>query len=261
MRSQIESGAELLTRLNNKSSLCELEDTLFFEGIRSTDVIEITGEQSTGKTHLLSRILAKCILPNYFQIEGCNASAILINADHHFQVSKLSETMSNIIDSTGEKNVDKTTVIQNSLHNLQIINCYNSEQFSLTLHTLEDTFLNNPGTALVAIDSITAYYWQDREMNAMTMDSYVKKLLKPVRVPATRFNIVTIYTRPCENMRYTEKKFATNMSGNNIAYRIHLCKTPNPQKFMCTLETVQTIKRIYYSILSYGIKWKMDNTE
>ncbi|XP_012152238.1 X-ray repair cross complementing 2 [Megachile rotundata] len=184
MRSQVESGAELLTRLNSKSSLYGLDSTLFFDGLRNTDIVEINGEQSTGKTLFLSNILAKCILPNVLQIKGCNASAILINTDHHFQISKLVEVMSNIINGghtvsfaskTAETSFDKTAIIQDSLCNLRIIDCYNSEQFSLTLHTLEDVFLSNAGIALLAIDSISAYYWQDCGINTIaTIDSHNK---------------------------------------------------------------------------------------
>lgn len=267
MRSQVESGAELLTRLNSKSSLYGLDNTLFFEGLRNTDIIEINGEQSTGKTLFLSSILAKCILPNVLQIKGCNASAILINTDHHFQISKLLEVMSNIIDAshtmpfvskTVETSFDKTTIIQDSLRNLHIIDCYNSEQFSLTLHTLEDVFLSNAGIALLAIDSISAYYWQDRGINTIsTLDSYIRKLLKLIKASTTRFNVATVYTRPCETSRHEENKFARNLF-RNIDYRINLHRTCDSEKLMCTLETVQTVKKIYFSILSHGIEWELN---
>lgn len=261
MRSQIESGAELLARLNNKPSLCGIEDTLFLEGPRNTDIIEINGERSSGKSLLLSQILAKCILPNYYQIKGCNASAILINTDHHFQISKLIELMNGIINDVNtvsftseamDIDFDKTTIIKNSLHNLHIINCYNSEQFSLTLRTLDDIFLDNTKIALLAIDSITAYYWQDCEDNIITIDTYIKNLLKVIKIHTTRFNIATIYTK------LSEKICKRNKLTNNVDYKIYLSRISNSKNFICTLETSQIIKKIHYSILSNGIKWKIN---
>ncbi|CAD1474871.1 unnamed protein product, partial [Heterotrigona itama] len=262
----IESGIELLARLNKKPSLRGLEDALFFEGPRGTDIIEISGVQSSGKTLLLSQMLAKCILPNYREIKGCNASAILINTDHHFQISKLVELMSNIVNAATDTasftatdvavdvEFDKRAVIKNSLRNLHVVDCYDSEQFAVTLRTLDDIFVDNAKIALVAIDSITAYYWQDCEDNVITIDAYAKNLLRLVRTHTARFNVATVYTKLYKNIDNKGKKLTTD----NANYRIQLCKACNSKNFTCTLETTQIVRKIHYSILSDGIKWKMD---
>ncbi|XP_076755959.1 X-ray repair cross complementing 2 [Xylocopa sonorina] len=260
MQSQIESGTELLARLNSKPKLCRLEGTLFLEGPRNTDIIEIGGERSTGKTLLLTQMLANCILPNYYrtaEIEGCNASAILINTDHHFEVSKLAALISDIVDTIAT-DIDKVTIVRNSLRNLRIINCYDSEQFSLTLRTLDDIFLDNAKIALLAIDSIAAYYWEDCEDNVITVDTYVKKLLKLIKTHTTRFNIVTIYTRLYEDMYKQVKNLI-----NDIDYKVELCRVPNSKNLICTLksEAVKVAREMCYSILSNGIKWNIDEGE
>ena len=96
----------------------------------------------------------------------------MINTDHHFQVSKLLELVTDTIETacavpSASETVlidsDKIAIARNSLRNLHIIDCYDSEQFFLTLHTLDDLFLSNSEVALLAVDNITAYYWQDRE--------------------------------------------------------------------------------------------------
>ncbi|XP_054008423.1 DNA repair protein XRCC2-like [Hylaeus anthracinus] len=275
MQSHIESGAQLLARLNAKPSLHGLDDTLFLEGPGSNDIIEINGERSTGKTFLVSQMLAKCILPKYYQsvrIKGCNASAILINTDHHFQVSKLIDIMTDIVDAaytaspisgTIDTNFDKIAIVRKSLRNLYVIDCYNSEQFFLTLRTLDDIFLDNAEIAILAIDSITAYYWQDRESGCITIDSYVKKLLQLIRLHTTRFDIATVYTTPREsNVNCKGKKFLINDLKKTVEYyRIHLQKMQDTSNFMCTLETEQTIKKMHYSILLSGIKWKVEEGE
>ncbi|CAL7948138.1 unnamed protein product [Xylocopa violacea] len=267
MQSHIESGTELFARLNSKPKLCKLESTLFLEGPRNTDIIEIGGDRSTGKTLLLTQMLANCILPNYHRaarIQGCDASAILINTDHHFEVSKLATLMSDIIDTVDNVtlaskaiaiDLDKVAVVQNSLHNLRIIDCYDSEQFCLTLRTLDDIFLDNTKIALLAIDSIAAYYWQDCEDDVITVDTYVKKLIKLIKTHTTRFNVVTIYTRLYEDM-YKQAKNLTN----DIDYKIQLCRVRDSKNLLCTLKTdgAKITKKICYSILSNGIKWRID---
>ncbi|KAK9296891.1 hypothetical protein QLX08_009280 [Tetragonisca angustula] len=236
MHPQIESGTELLGRLNKKPSLCGLEDTLFFKGPRCTDIIEISGVQS---------------------------SAVLINTDHHFQTSKLEELMSNIVNNAVDTvsfttdsidvKFDKIAVVKNSLRNLHVINCYDSEQFAVTLRTLNNIFIENTKVALLAIDSITAYYWQDRKDNHVTVNAYVKNLLQLIKTHTAQFNVATIYTKLYKSIDNKGKKLT-----DNINYRIHLYKTYNSKNFTCTLETTQIVRKIHYSILSNGIRWKMD---
>ncbi|XP_076654310.1 X-ray repair cross complementing 2 [Halictus rubicundus] len=271
MRSQVESGAELFARLNSKPSLRSLEDTLFSEGLQSTDVIEINGEHTTGKTLLLSQLLAQCILPEYYgsvRINGCNASVVLINTDHHFQISDLVNIMTDIVNVAYAKQItlnsidtdsERINVVRNSLPNLHVIDCYHSEQFQLTLRTLDDLFLSNAETAILAIDSITAYYWQDCENNVTTIDSYIKKMLKLVRVHTNRFNVATIYTKPHESIIKCKENKSTINSTNAINYRIHLRKTNGLQNLSCILETGKVIKRMHYRVSASGVKWEVDS--
>ncbi|XP_017883612.1 DNA repair protein XRCC2 [Ceratina calcarata] len=267
MRPQVESGLELFARVNanTKPRLCGFENTLFPDGLRNIDVIEIGGERSTGKTLLLSQILAKCILPDHYRtirIQGLDASVILINTDHHFQTLKLVELMNGVIDAANQAsatrvtkglNLDKTSVIQESLRNLNIIDCYNSEQFSLTLRTLDDVFINNTKIVVLAIDSITAYYWEDREANMIKYNNYVKELLQLIKSHTTLFNILTIYTTCSENTCNKKKQIL-----HNVDYKLQLSKTDNSNRFLCTLQTEGNMKKLHYSISSSGIKWKLD---
>ncbi|XP_076292941.1 X-ray repair cross complementing 2 isoform X2 [Lasioglossum baleicum] len=154
---------------------------------------------------------------------------------------------------------EKINVVRNSLPNLHVIDCYHSEQFLLTLRTLDDLFLSNAETALLAIDSITAYYWQDRENTVTTIDSYIKKLLKFIRVHTNRFNVATIYTKPYESIiNCKENKSTINSSTNAIAYRIHLRKTNGLQNLSCILETEKVIETMRYRVSASGVKWEVD---
>ncbi|XP_033321958.1 X-ray repair cross complementing 2 [Megalopta genalis] len=270
-RIQIESGTQLLARLIRRPNLRSLEGALFPEGPGNTDVIEINGIRSTGKTLLLSQLLAKCILPDYdgaVHIKGCDASAVLINTDHHFQITNLVEIMTDIINTAYaplvtlnsiDTNTRNINILRNSLQNLHIINCYHSEQFRVTLRTLDNIFLSNAQTALLAIDSLTAYYWQDRENNFTSIDAYIKKLLKIIRLHTNLCKVTTIYTKSWESIiKCKNNKSTIKYSTNTVEYRIHLRKTKCLYNHICILETEETIKKMCYRMSANGVKWETD---
>ncbi|EFN80508.1 hypothetical protein EAI_05647, partial [Harpegnathos saltator] len=182
-----------------------LDEVLFPTGINNDKLIEIVGASSTGKTLLLCQFLAKCILPTQYKeikINGCNACAIIIDTLGQIQIGKISELMASMIHNAYQ-NISiippveiVNSIINKSLENLTVIKCCNNDQFQIVLNMLENELLGNEKIALLAIDNIFAYYWQERwEKGILSMDSYVKSLIKLIRTRTSQFKIVTIYTR------------------------------------------------------------------
>lgn len=52
--------------------------------------------------------------------------------------------------------------MRHCLSRLLVVHCSSSSQLLLTLHFLETSLSSRPGLALLLIDSISAFYWQDR---------------------------------------------------------------------------------------------------
>ncbi|XP_043497208.1 DNA repair protein XRCC2 [Polistes fuscatus] len=268
MQSNLETGLQLITRLRKNLCVSEFDNILFFNGLTNTDIIEITGNVSSGKSLLLANILAKCILPDKYDdihIKGLAASAVLINTDCHFQISKLIKIMSTIVidlcKSVNIKKVNNETInkiINSVLDNLIIINCYDKDQFLLTLHTLESIFFCNEKIVILAIDSISAYYWQNRESNDIkSIDSYVFNLIKLIQTTTSQYNVITLYTRPSSltiNDVKTKKILFTNFS-KELNYVIHLFKSTDSEKHLCLAESRRKKKILNYMINLGVIKW------
>ncbi|XP_032674221.1 uncharacterized protein LOC116845550 [Odontomachus brunneus] len=267
MQFHCEDGLELLSRFREKPSSINLDEVLFPTGINNNKIIEIVGASSTGKTLLLCQFLAKCILPVQYKeikINGCNACAIVIDTLGQIQISKITEFMTSMIHSTYQ-NISVTppvetvdSIVNKSLENLTVIRCCNNDQFQIILTMLENELLSNEKIALLAIDNIYAYYWQERwKKDILSIDSYIKSLVKLIRTRTSQFRIVTVYTkwdRPMSKNEPYTKNYHT-LEGVDVNYKLQLYRNENFSKFICHMKSMDDVKKICYTICDSGIKW------
>ncbi|XP_029444310.1 DNA repair protein XRCC2 [Rhinatrema bivittatum] len=176
-----ESGTELLARLEGRSSLKNLEPLLFAEeGFPiHGDVIEFYGPEGTGKTEMFYHLLARCILP---KPEGLQVEVIFIDTDYHFDMLRLVTILEHRLSQSTEE------MIKETLSRLFLVYCNSSIQLLLTLHALESMFCSHSSLCLLILDSISAFYWIDRnnggesfqkqEANLKKCTEFLRKLLK-----------------------------------------------------------------------------------
>jgi len=135
--------------------------------INSKDVIEVQGP-SVGKSHLLMHFVMTCILPVSHlgvQLHGWDKSAILIDLDHTFDVHRFRHLLINRIKvhiPTGE-NLD--LFVDLLLRKLHIFRPESSVQFAVAAANISNYHSANmprDEIGLVAIDSLSSFYWQDR---------------------------------------------------------------------------------------------------
>lgn len=100
-----ESGLQFIARLSGRPSLITLDKTLFFDGIAMGDAVLLYGEPSTGKSMLLFKLIADCILPKVFgdlSISGLEASVILIETDNNNSILQLVAILEKILNNSGK---------------------------------------------------------------------------------------------------------------------------------------------------------------
>ena len=118
-------------------------------------------------------MIVRCILPEYWNnlhLGGHNAGVILLDTDMKFSILRLVQLIEKYIlhkvsEKPGLVNLDSEVLekfIIDSLQNLHILRCSDSDKFVLTLHNLESLLCNDPNIAAIMIDSISAFYWIDR---------------------------------------------------------------------------------------------------
>ncbi|XP_012287134.1 DNA repair protein XRCC2 [Orussus abietinus] len=264
---QVESGLQLLARLCHRPSLQGLNSILFSNGPHSSEIIEISGNVSSGKTLLLTTLLSKSVLPLKYQeidVKGFEVHVILINTDHHFQVSKIANILLGHLKKACKLsnavlgNEELESIVNSSLNRLIIINCYNRDQFFLSIQSLESILISNEKISLIAIDSLSAFYWEDRESGGIwMMDLYIKHLLLLIQKNVSHFNIVTIYTRPSSFLtkgRDTDDR-AVAPPMQKLHYKIQLHRQENCNTFFAIVEFAKTKKKVAYVIEADDIKW------
>ncbi|XP_074115942.1 X-ray repair cross complementing 2 [Cotesia typhae] len=253
-RLKIETGLEFFGRIQPRPTLQNLDAVLFPDGVSNNDTIEIRGNSSNWNSLLLTQLIAKCILPTEHEgqkIDGINVRVLLLNTNHSFLVSRLEKTIESILsknENLDSRKIDNIT--KRSLNNLIVINCYSSFQYLLTLKSL-GIIISSEKIDLVAIDSINAYYWEDRKNGGRwTMSSYVKNILMSVQKHTHHWNNVFIYSQINNfHNKSNHLNACLDKAEEKIHHRVNIDYCNKTNKYTCSIESRGNNFRVDYPIL------------
>ncbi|KAI0639735.1 hypothetical protein C8Q77DRAFT_1164437 [Trametes polyzona] len=141
------------------------------------DVVEIQGPAASGKTHFVYHLLITCLLPESrldVELGGWGKSAVIIDTDGTFSIRRLHALFvfrlrrflgdDDPTDVTAPSAEDLATQYLQDLH---VFRPTSSAQLAITLLHLPDYHASNPrlqdkAIGLLAVDSMSAFYWRDR---------------------------------------------------------------------------------------------------
>lgn len=142
------------------------------------DVVEIQGPAASGKSHLIYHLLATCILPPSFDsadIGGWACAAVLVDADgkfsikrfRHLLLARLSKCISSGLSAPSSDSHELEELAIQCLSRLHVVRPQSSTQAASTLMHLPEYHSAHPSLrseeiGLLAIDSLSAFYWIDR---------------------------------------------------------------------------------------------------
>jgi DNA-repair protein XRCC2 len=128
-------------------------------------VIEIQGGPASGKTHLLYHLVCNCILPAAYG--GWNKAAVVYDTDLAFDVRRLQHILATRVSTHPSHScpdqVDSITT--KAMRNLRLFAVSSSAELTaslLDLHTYHGDELPTSEIAILAVDSLSAFYWEDR---------------------------------------------------------------------------------------------------
>ncbi len=188
--------------------------------------MEFYGDEGTGKTQTLLHLVANCILPktwNGLQLGGLETGVLYIDTGCQFCMLRLTAMLeSRIIHQVAveasaqvaaptniqvtaqthrnhkaekkprvlPKEEDVETIIKMSLRRLFVVRCHTSCQLVVTLHGLEGLLGNKPDIALLLVDSLSSFYWQDRSNGG---ESFAAQEANQHKVAAALYKLVKTY--------------------------------------------------------------------
>ncbi|KTF72358.1 hypothetical protein cypCar_00044304 [Cyprinus carpio] len=149
-----ENGAQLVSRLEGRQSLRDIEPNIF----------PVDGGPGQGKTETLYHLITRCIMP--VQSGGLEVAVVFVDTDYHFDMLRFVSVLEGRLaedskEGDGSENEPEERV-RSCLGRVSVVHCNSSVQLLLTLQYLENTFSSQPSLGLLIIDSISSFYWVDR---------------------------------------------------------------------------------------------------
>lgn len=204
-------------------------DTKLFScgGPRPNTLIEISGFPNSGKTELLTHIMARCLPPTYFD---CKYSDILfINMGHKFSIPKFREYLKRFICESKEKCTleECNEVIESSLESTTVLNCYSANEFDLSFDLMEDILFKNRYINLIAIDDLDAFYWHDTFQKLVKMRSHYAKMIARLRSLCETHKVCCAYTVNSNYLEFRKSTSSSNYAKISPEYTFRLKLLPN----------------------------------
>lgn len=283
-----ETGLELMARLINRPSIYQLDEVLFPGGLEPGHVVELSGEEGTGKSQYLLHLLATAVLPaavSGVEIGGLDAEVLFIDTKYTFNilhlVALLEQRLSaalNMSDDFGTAKKSTTddaesedvveSAVRKCLTRFFLVRCSSSSQLAITLCSLESVLAAKPSIRLVMLDDVSAFYHMDVFTNTESHFSLCMSLLK--NLVSTR-QLVVIATRT--HIGVVNQGFKRDASGETKcssvagnAYlsawrqlrthqRTFVVKTDSKNVFSVTVKsTNDNITQVNFTVVEAGIK-------
>lgn len=217
MQQKVESGVQLFSRLGHKYSLKGINPALFPEGdLDHSQTIEVVTENGVHTSDLFIDFIARCILPSKYNSEWQNCGVILVNTEFQVNLFRIIKVLSFNLKKCNVKN--NKQIIEACLKNLTILDCFNKEQFVLTLHNLDQLLQQKENVALLIVDNISSYYWIEK-MSKPTLSLYghSSSVLKLMTGIVKNLNLVVLFSR-------SEKVISPRALSSSVNHKIMLGK-------------------------------------
>ncbi|XP_030054273.1 DNA repair protein XRCC2 isoform X2 [Microcaecilia unicolor] len=169
-------------------------------------------------------LLTRCILPK--SEGGLQVEVIFIDMDYHFDMLRLVTILERRLSQSTEE------IVKQCLSRLFLVYCSSSIQLLLTLHSLESMICSHPSLCLLILDSISAFYWIDRnnggesfhmqEANLKKCTEFLRKLLKEYQL--VLFASTQAIMQKSSNQMEGPSHSVESQCNADIDYRPYLCK-------------------------------------
>jgi len=277
-----------MCRLIDRPFVYQLDTVLFHGGLEPGQVVELNGEEGTGKSQYLLHLLASAVLPATafgVDIGGLEAEVLFIDTKYTFNMLRLVAVLEQRLSAALNKSTDACTPEKSTCGNTEaeedpvesavrqcltrffFVRCISSSQLAVTLCSLESVFAAKSSIRLVMLDDISAFFHMDvftnTESHFNLCISLLKKLVntRQLLVIATRTHIDVV------KLTFKRDSGGDNKCTNDLrktyfsAWRqlkTHsrtFAKTDSNNLFSATVEsTTNDATRVNFTVVESGIR-------
>ncbi|KAG1755170.1 uncharacterized protein EDB91DRAFT_277533 [Suillus paluster] len=217
---------------------CALEPLL--SSLSRGDVIEVQGPASSGKTHLLYHFVLLCIAPSKqvsMNFGGNGMVAVVYDTDATFDVARLHQLLLNRLSLTLHHNMEiARRLAEESLQRLHVFRPTSLLQLATSLLYLpfyHRACIPEHEIGLLAVDSVSAFYWADRfiaeqmrNMPQIAQEEPDPALLNPLQLVLTALGRLRLSHAPFIVLTNWGLNLASQSSGPVTFYKQHLHSFP-----------------------------------
>lgn len=168
--SKIETGIDLFERLNNRSNVLNLLPQLFKDPQQfNSKMIQIQGTSEAGKKIFIFNIILQLILPVSYKniaLNGKNMTVLLINCNNNLGLIEFTKYMEQTIGKFITEVDEIKHFVELCLSKIIIINSFSPHHFKLVMNNLGNVVGKNINTVAVVIDSLSSFYWIEKEVGS-----------------------------------------------------------------------------------------------
>ena len=231
----IQSGYQVMVKCNatQRPSLANIWEEVFpLNEPRAKSLIEISGSAGTGKRLALYQLITRAAVTEC--VGGKCSQVILIDLVHKFDMSSLEECIKRFIRTSNPGASTQLSIdcaISKYTQTIMHLPCYSLDQFELAFEEIEELLWDHKNVALLAIDGIETFYWEDCRYQLQRMTTHYKKLVKRLKQLCETHNIYCVYTADDKYL----SKISALFPQTNIDYRIKMTQNVDGGRFLNNL--------------------------
>lgn len=190
---------------------------------------EISGQPATGKSLILYHIMARAVIPREYG--GKSSKVIFIDAKHKTGVVDFKKCLLNVALDTANANNPpaEPDVLNKCLESVIYLACYSTEQFQIALDDLEDLLWDHGDVALLAIDGLDTFYWEDCYRKVLRMSTHYHKLCQRIKPICQESNISCMYTL---DTNYLKRRHKYHPPSNLVDYKLNMVMKNNGRRYL-----------------------------
>ncbi|TMW46665.1 hypothetical protein DOY81_008260 [Sarcophaga bullata] len=231
----IQSGYQVMVKCNatQRPSLANIWKEVFpLNEPRAKSLIGISGSAGTGKRLALYQLITRAAVTEC--VGGKYSQVILLDLVHKFDMSSLEDCIKRFIEKenpVASPQLSSECAITKYTETILHLPCYSLDQFELAFEEIDDLLWDHKNVALLAIDGLETFYWEDCRYQLQRMTTHYKKLVQRLKQLCETHNIYCVYTADASYL----SKMNAFLPQTSIDYRIKIIQNADGGRFLNNL--------------------------